>query len=95
MMIAYASAAGDMAQGFLTKLNNAILFPLITLMLTIALVVFLYGGFEFIMGADDPSARSKGKQHLLWGVIGMLVMLSAFTILKIAAGTFGIDVPSP
>ncbi len=90
-MIAYA-AATDVAQSFVGKINTVILFPLITLMMVIALIIFLWGGFEYVRGANEPTAREKGKKHLIWGVIGLLVMLSAFSILTIAANTFGIKV---
>lgn len=88
-MIAYAAAA-DVAQGFVAKFNEIILFPLITLLMGVALVVFLYGCFEYVMGAANEAAREKGRQHILWGIIGMLVMISAQAILNIAAGTFGL-----
>ncbi|MEZ4200647.1 MAG: hypothetical protein R3B69_03635 [Candidatus Paceibacterota bacterium] len=91
-MIAHAQAT-QVAQGFVDRLNEVILFPLITLLLTIALIVFLYGCFEFVVGAADESRRSQGKQHILWGVVGMLVMVSAYAILSIAASTFNIGVP--
>ena len=91
-MIAYAQA-DEVARGFLDKLNEVILYPLITLMLTIALVVFLYGCFEFIMGAAEPGKQEEGRKHIMWGIIGMLVMVSAYAILNIAANTFGVDVP--
>jgi uncharacterized membrane protein YbhN (UPF0104 family) len=91
-MIAYAQAVA-VAQGFLDRLNDAILFPLITLLMTIALVVFLYGCFEFILNANNDAARTTGKTHILWGIIGMFVMVSAYAILNIAANTFGIVVP--
>ena len=91
-MIAYAQAEA-VARGFLDKLNQAILFPLITLMLTIALVVFLYGCFLYIANSSNDEARTKGKRHIMYGIIGMLVMVSAYAILSIAANTFGIDIP--
>ena len=91
-MIAFAQA-DVVARSFLDRLNEVILFPLITLLLTVALVVFLYGCFLFIAGAGNDEARSRGKRHILWGIIGMLVMLSAYAILGIAANTFGIPVP--
>ena len=91
-MIAYAQAEA-VARGFLDSLNHAILFPLITLLLTIALVVFLYGCFQFIVGAGNEEARSKGKKHILCGIVGMLVMVSAYAILSIVANTFGVSVP--
>ncbi len=92
-MYVYA-AADEVARGFLAKINDAILYPLITLMMTVALVVFLYGCFEFVANAGNDSARSSGKKHILWGIVGMLIMVSAYSILTIAAGTFGISVPS-
>jgi len=93
-MIVYAQDAEAVAKGFLYKLNQAILFPLITLLTTIALVVFLYGCFLFIANASNDDARTKGKRHITWGIIGMLVMLSAYAILTVAAGTFNLDVPA-
>jgi len=92
-MIAHAQAAEEVARGFLDRLNQVILFPLITLLMTIALVVFLYGCFQYIVNANNETGRSQGKQHILYGVIGMLVMISAYAILSIAANSFGIDVP--
>ena len=96
-LIAYAaeaSAAAQAAQGFVDKINQTILFPLITLLMAMAFLVFLWGCFEYIRDAASDSGREKGKTHILWGTIGMLVMLSAYAILNLAAGTFGIDLPS-
>ncbi len=79
------------AQNFVDAINDAILFPLITLMIALALLVFLYGAFEYVRGANNESARETGARHLMYGTIGMLVMLSAMALLSIAAGTFGLD----
>lgn len=88
-MYAYAaSQAHNQAQNLLSKINEAILFPLITLMMAIALLIFLYGAFEYVRAADSEGGRETGRRHLLWGTIGMLVMISALSILTIAAGTF-------
>lgn len=80
-----------LAQGLMEKINDAILFPLIALMSAIALIMFLYGAFNYVRGASNDDAREKGRKHLLYGTIGLLVMLSAFTILSIAAATFGLE----
>jgi len=91
-MYAYAATqAQAVAQGFLMKINEAILFPLITFMMAIALLVFLYGAFEYVKGATNDGDREKGRRHLLYGTIGMLVMLSAVSILYIAASTFELE----
>ena len=86
-----ASEAQISAQCFVDKINSAILFPLITLLLALAFLVFLYGMFEYVREASSDAGREKGKQHILYGTIGMFVMLSAFSILSLAAGTFNIS----
>ncbi len=89
---AYAvSEAQIAAQCLVDKINGAVLFPLIGLMSGIALLVFLWGAFEYVKNADNDSARQLGQNHLLYGVIGLLVMVSAYAILSIAAGTFGLN----
>lgn len=82
------------AKSMLAKLESAILFPLMTLMMAVAFLYFLWGMYEYVLGAAEGEAHSVGKQHMLYGIIGFLVMVSALAILKIAAGTFGITVPN-
>ena len=78
-------------QEFVVLLNENILFPLIALLTATALLVFLLGCLQFMQSADNEEGRAKGSRHILWGLIGLLVMLSAFTILKLAAGTINLD----
>jgi|GEM_PF-1921837 len=85
-----ASSAQIAAQCFVDKINNVILFPLITLLMALAFLMFLYGAFEYVKNSGSDAGRETGRRHLLYGVIGMLVMLSALAILNIAAGTFGL-----
>lgn len=77
----------------LCRINEQIINPLIILLLGIAMLIFLWGGFVFIRGADSDEGRELGKRHMLWGIIGLVIMTSVFGILKIAASSFGIDLP--
>jgi len=64
--------------------------PLIGLLFGIALLLFLWGAFQFILDVGEKGeARENGKRHMLWGIIGMVVMVSVFGILAILATTFG------
>lgn len=95
-MIAYAADPAHIAAAktLLGKIESAILFPLMTLMMAVAFFIFLWGAYQFVLNADDDSARTEGKSHMLYGIIGLLVMISAMAILKVAAGTFGVSVGS-
>lgn len=94
-MIAYAQgpAHTQYAISLLIKIQHAILYPLITLLLGVAVLVFLWGVYEMVANAGDAEARTKGRRHILWGVIGLVVMLAALTILTIASNTVGVQVP--
>ena len=73
------------------KVNKAIINPLIVLMFAIAVIYFAYGVFEFIKDGDSSDAREKGKQHIIWGLIGMAIMASVFFIMQLILGTLGIE----
>ena len=78
---------------FVSNVNQYIINPFIGLLFTLALVMFLYGGAQFILRASEDEGRETGKQHMIWGVIGMFIMISVFGILGVVTNTFGISLP--
>ena len=85
----------DAATALLIKIADAILNPLILLMFAAAFLVFLWGAFEFVRHADSEDGRNDGRNHLLWGLVGMLIMLLALVIIQAVADTIGAEVPQP
>ncbi len=87
-----AAAPGtEAAAGFVKTFNDVILFPTIALLSAVAFLVFLWGCAEYFFNATNDQAREQGVKHITWGIIGLVVMFSAFAILKLAAATFGLD----
>ncbi len=91
-MVAHAAAHVDAARSVVSRIEEVILFPILSFMLALALLYFLWGAYEFVANAESDSGRDTGKTHMLYGIIGMVVMVSALAILRIAAGTFGVTV---
>ena len=73
----------------LRNINSAIITPLIYLMFAGALVFFLYGVFVFIKNADSAEKRIEGGKSILWGLIGMFIMLSVKGIINLILGSIG------
>lgn len=71
----------------LYNIEYFILTPLIYLFFGLALILFLYGVFEFIKNSNDPEERKKGGQHILWGVVGMAIMFSTYGIINLILNT--------
>ncbi|MBI2631094.1 hypothetical protein HYW73_02660 [Candidatus Nomurabacteria bacterium] len=88
--IAYASL-----DTFLGNVYVEIINPLIIFLFGLALVFFLYGVLEFILNQENEEAKTKGKSHMMWGIIGLVIMMGVWTILGMIINTFdlkGIDV---
>lgn len=83
--------AANEAAGFVTKFNEVILFPTIALLSAVAFLVFIWGCVEYFLKADNDQARQQGVKHITYGILGLVVMVSAFAILQIATATFGLD----
>ncbi len=78
----------------LIKIDKYILNPLLTLMFLVALAVFFWGIVQFISNSDaSGTVREDGKRNILYGIIGMFIMVSAFGIIRVILLTFGIPNP--
>jgi hypothetical protein len=86
------------AGSFIINIINNILVPVI---FAIAFIVFLWGAVQvFIFGAQSEETKEKGKNLMLWGLIGFFVMVSIWGLVNILTGTVrfgnnqGVDTPS-
>lgn len=77
------------ANTFIANFINAVINPLIYLLMAIAVVMFIWGVVEFVAGSDDTTKLSTGKRHILWGIVGLVIMLSAIGIMNIICNTIG------
>lgn len=77
----------------LASIYNAILEPLLFVVFGLAFIMFVWGIVEFIRDSESNDGREKGKRNILWGVVGMVIMVSVFGIINIIIGTIGADLP--
>jgi hypothetical protein len=64
--------------------------PIILLLSGAAFVVFLWGVFQFIRQAGDETKRTEGRQAILWGLIGLVIIFGAYGLINVALGTFSL-----
>ncbi len=91
--VAYAATTG--LDNLLNKIYKVIINPAIVLVFAIAFTVFLWGVVQYLQKGDSDTGRKEGSQHILWGIIGMFIMISVFAIMRIIANTLGADVKIP
>lgn len=78
---------------FLNAINRYILNPLIGLAFAVALLVFFWGIFQFIATETGDTKREEGKKKILWGLVGMFIMFSAYGLIYLILGMLGVDAP--
>ncbi len=89
-IIPTAYAAANMQQftsNVLTPVIREIVNPIIWLMFGVATVVFIYGVLQMIIKGDDATAREAGQKSMLYGVIGMFIMVAAWGIVYLIGNT--------
>ena len=69
--------------GILRGLVVNILNPILLLLTGIAGVVFIFGVLEFLWSLSKGQNPETGKLHMIWGVVGLFVMVGALGILNV------------
>ena len=78
-------------QDLLNKIIDMFINPLILLVFTAGLVLFMWGMFQYMRSLDDSTARTNGRQHMLWGIVGMFIMVAVKGLILLTLDAFGIN----
>jgi len=57
---------------------------------SLALIMFIYGGFMFLISGGSSESVGKAKKILIAAVIGLVIVFASFLIIKFVLGTMGI-----
>ena len=90
--VAYASESVDQ---FISNVNKMIINPIIIFLFALAVVFFVYGIVEFISNQENEEKKTKGKSHMIWGIVGITIMMSVFMLMNILMSTFNIQGINP
>jgi hypothetical protein len=57
--------------------------------------MFVWGLVQFLWKLDEGGDNTAGKQHMIWGIVGMLIMVSVYGIITLINDTFDLDFNNP
>lgn len=78
---------------FIIDTINHVLVPVL---FALAFIVFIWGAFSsFILGANDEGAKEKGKNLMIYGLIGFVVMISVWGLVFIITNSLGLSNSGP
>lgn len=80
--------------GLIDKVTG-VLNQIVPLLIGLAVVVFLYGVLKFITAAGDETKRKEGKDIIIYGIIGLFVMVAVWGLVWILLNTFSLQTQTP
>ena len=75
---------GNIAASFFDQIRGT-LNLVIELLFVLATVYFFWGVINYIGAAGDESKLRDGKRHMIWGIVGMVIMAGAWGLVTILA----------
>jgi len=76
-------------QGVICKISE-ILNSLIPLLVILGVIYFIWGVITYVI-SDDEEAKTSGRNRMIFGVIGLAVIVGVWGLVKIVTNTFGIS----
>jgi len=67
----------EIISAILTNIVN----PVVTVLFVLAVVYFLWGIFKFVSNDEGGTEREEGKKSMMWGIIGLFIMISVWGII--------------
>jgi hypothetical protein len=49
---------------------------------SVALIMFVYGGFTWLTSAGDKNKITKGRDTMLWATLGLTIIFSSYTLVR-------------
>lgn len=91
-MAAFAQGELGQVSAFLQNIVDFINGTLVPLLFVVAFLFFIWGMFQyFIRGGHDQESQEKGKQLIVYSVIGFVLMISIWGIVNIVASGLGLN----
>lgn len=87
-LAAYAAASLTVGE-IITKITEDVLNPLIIFMFALATMIFGWGVVQYILGGAQSGERTqKAKAIMIYGIIGMFIMASAWGLVSLLCNFF-------
>lgn len=81
------NAAGKKLGDLLDYVTCTINSSVIPLIFALATVIFIWGVVQYVINSDEEAKKEKGRQFMIWGIIGLAVMISVWSLVGILSNT--------
>lgn len=89
MLFQLIPVAEASVSSLMKSINTVIINPLIIFVFALALVYFIVGLVNYLLNPESKDVHEKSKDQMLYGIIGMFIMVSVFGIMNIILTSIG------
>ncbi len=86
--LAFAQNLGNLET--LTRSIGRLIDLALPIVVAIALLGFFWGLVKFIFAAGDEEKRKEGKQFMIWGLVGLFVMVSVWGLVRFVGNALNV-----
>jgi glycerol uptake facilitator-like aquaporin len=89
-LVGLAQTPGDNIGTLVGFVANILQGWIIPLFIMLGLIYVILAVIEYIQANEDSQKREEKKQQIFWGVIGLFVIISVWSLVAIVQNTFNI-----
>jgi hypothetical protein len=64
--------------------------PFIVILFGLAVLYFIWGVYKYWIGSEGDENRRQGARHILWSIIGIVIMIGVFALMGFISNTLKI-----
>ena len=86
----FARTLGDILNpttGTIPQILNIV----IPILMVIATIVFIWGIISYILSAGSDERKKEAKNLIIWGLIGLFVIVAMWGLVTVIGSTFGVS----
>jgi mannose/fructose/N-acetylgalactosamine-specific phosphotransferase system component IID len=85
----YSAQTGGTLIGMLCRIGQ-ILNAIVPVLIALAVVWFVWGVIAYLIG-DDEEAKKRGRNRIIFGIIGLVVIVGLWGLVNLLSNTFGLS----
>jgi len=89
LALAQQLQTGTDASDILTKISS-FMRAIIPVLITLGIIYFIWGVLSYVLGKSDE-AKKEGRDRMIYGIIGLFVIISIWGLVNVLSSTFGIQ----
>lgn len=94
-----ADVCADVPKDTLANIINffscIIIKTIVPLLFSLAIAGFIWGVIQYLINPESEEKKKKAREYIVWGIIGLFVMVSMWGLVGVLSNTFGVKTLIP